>query len=521
MTDTDTDTPRAGTIWGRLFDPEIARNPQPMFKVMRDSAPVDRDGDGRVRLRISSFPHDEVIEALRTPEVFSSQFEAVQIGQVRPLIPLQVDPPGHGSYRKVLDPLFAPKRVALLEPRTRELVRGMIDVVADDGQCNFNDAVAEPLPSTVFLDLLGLPISRTAEFLELKDGILRPPAHNEAERRAMVDATGAKIYAVLEEVIDARMAEPQDDFISGFLTAEVDGHVLSREEIIDICYLFFLAGLDTVTASLDCMLAYLAQHPDHRRQLVDDPSLIPHAIEELLRWETPVPGVVRMTTEETELGGCPIPAGKTVTVLLASANTDESSWERADEVDFHREINKHVAFGGGVHRCLGSHLARMELRVTLEEWHARVPEYSLAPDTNSSTRPGSADRRPPARLVAPPVEPERRMLIGGKLIDAQTGATFDNINPATEEVLGVVADGTHDDMARAVDAARRAFDTTAWATDRELRKACLAQLQTAIEGEQEQLREELVAEVGMPGAADLRAPTRRPGPGGAAAGRRR
>jgi cytochrome P450 len=370
-----------------LFDPEMARNPQPMMKVMRDTAPVFEMDTGQFRSFLVA-PHDAVIDVLRDPEVFSSQFDAVQIGQIRPLIPLQIDPPEHHGFRKLLDPLFAPKRVAELEPRTRELVAGMIDAVADDGACNFNDAIAEPLPSTVFLDLLGLPTSRTPEFIELKDGIIRPPARSPQERLDMVNETGKRIYAVLEEVVDARTEEPRDDFISGFLHAEVDGHQLSRDEVIDICYLFFLAGLDTVTASLDCMLAFLAQHPEHRRQLADDPSLIPHAVEELLRWETPVPGVVRMTTADTEVAGCPIPKGNTVTVLLASANTDEAAWDRPDEVDFHREVNKHVAFGGGVHRCLGSHLARMELRVTLEEWHKRVPEYELAPGTVLQYSPG-------------------------------------------------------------------------------------------------------------------------------------
>ncbi|MFL6204457.1 MAG: cytochrome P450, partial [Acidimicrobiales bacterium] len=159
--------------------------------------------------------------------------------------------------------------------------------------------------------------------------------------------------------------------------SEVDGHRLTPEDVIDIGYLFFLAGLDTVTASLDCMLAYLAQHPEQRQQLVDDPALVPHAVEEMLRWETPVQGVIRITTQDTVFNGCPIPKGKPVSVLLGSANTDERTWERPDEVDFHREVNKHIAFGGGAHRCLGSHLARMELRVALEEWHVAVPEYRL------------------------------------------------------------------------------------------------------------------------------------------------
>ena len=148
------------------------------------------------------------------------------------------------------------------------------------------------------------------------------------------------------------------------------------------------------------MLAFLAQHDGHRRQLVDDPASIPNAIEEMLRWETPVPGVVRLATQDTELSGCPVGAGQHVILLLGSANTDERAWERADEVDFDREVVKHLAFGGGVHRCLGSHLARLELRVALEEWHARIPEYAIAPGTELEYSPGPPpDRAPSAGLV--------------------------------------------------------------------------------------------------------------------------
>ena len=364
------DTEMAGTA-----DLEALAHPQPMFKLLRDAAPVvSMEEMGMMIVGNEA----EVREVLHHPEIFSSGVDAVAIGQVRPLIPLQIDPPEHKKFRKLLDPIFAPKQVALLEDQTRALVRDLVAAVAGDGHCNFHTAVAEPLPSTVFLKLLGLPVSRTAEFIALKDGIIRPPAKSPRERVEMVNATGQKIYAVIQEVLDQRVAEPQDDLISTFLEAEVDGHKLTHDDVLDIGYLFFLAGLDTVTASLDCMLAYLAQHPEQRQRLVDDPKLIPHAVEEMLRWESPVQGVIRITTQATELAGCPIEANKVVSVMIGSANIDEKAWERPDDVDFEREANRHIAFGGGAHRCLGSHLARMELRVALEEWHAAVPEYKLA-----------------------------------------------------------------------------------------------------------------------------------------------
>ena len=356
---------------------DLLRNPQQSYAFLREFAPVMPIEHELLTGTMLSL-HDDVVAALRTPEVYSSGEDAVSIGQVRPLIPLQIDPPEHSKFRKLLDPLFAPKRIAELEPATRALVASLIDEVADKGRGNFHSVVAEPFPSTVFLQLLGLPVSRAPEFIELKDGIIRPAASNSEEREVMVNATGQRIYAVLEEVISARREQRQNDFISGFLDAEVDGHQLTDNDIVDICYLFFLAGLDTVTASLDCMVAYLAQHPEQRQRLVDDPSLIPAAVEEMLRWETPVTGVVRITVADTEVSGCPIAAGTKINLSLGSANTDPAFWNDADAVDFDRPANKHLAFGGGVHRCLGSHLARMELRVALEEWHARVPNYRLA-----------------------------------------------------------------------------------------------------------------------------------------------
>ena len=355
-------------------DPEALAHPQPLYKALRDSGPiVDMAEMGMVIVGGDA----EVRHVLQHPEVFSSGIDAVEIGQVRPLIPLQIDPPQHKNFRKLLDPIFAPKQVALIEDQTRTLVRGLIESVVDDGECNFHDVIAETLPTTVFLQLLGLPLHRAKEFIDLKNGIIRPPVKTAAERVAYTRKVGTRVYAVLQEAIDERMDNRRDDILSMFLDAEVDGHRLTNDDVLDIGYLFFIAGLDTVTASLDCMLSYLAQHPERRQQLVEDPSLIQHAIEEMLRWETPVQGVVRVTTEDTEIGGCPVAKGRVVSLMLGSANVDERAWSEPDTIDFDREENRHLAFGGGAHRCLGSHLARMELRVALEEWHKAIPDYRV------------------------------------------------------------------------------------------------------------------------------------------------
>ena len=156
---------------------------------------------------------------------------------------------------------------------------------------------------------------------------------------------------------------------------------MTDEEVLDICFLFIIAGLDTVTDSLDCIFGYLSQNPEHRHQVAADESVIPPAIEELLRWESPVPAVPRVLAEDVDVGGCPMRAGEHVMLLLGSSNTDTAAHPGVDSVDLLRNPNPHLAFGGGVHRCLGSHLARVELRVAMREWHKRIPEYELVPGT--------------------------------------------------------------------------------------------------------------------------------------------
>lgn len=380
---TDTADPQAGDApteeedpFSRM-DPEMARCPQPVFKEMRAAMRVmPMDGSVVVGGRA------EVDEVLRQPEIFSSNMSAVDLQNVRPLIPLQIDPPDHKKYRKVLDPLFAPRKMTELEEPVAALVNQLIDAFGDRTEINFAQDFSVPFPSQVFLTLLGLPLDDLPLFLAMKDGIIRPnhvtgTAYGTEAAVAHQKATAASVYDYFEGVLDERSHERRDDLLSHFLDTEVEGVRLTREEILDICFLFLIAGLDTVTATLDCMFAFLSEHSDHRKQLVEDPSTIPHAIEELLRWETPVMGIVRAAGQDAEISGCPVKAGDQVIALLGSANTDEQEMEDADVVRFDRETNRHLAFGGGIHRCLGSHLARMELRVALREWHRRIPEYGI------------------------------------------------------------------------------------------------------------------------------------------------
>jgi cytochrome P450 len=373
-------TQRDGTALAQLMSPELARNPQPTYMALREGSPVVRvDGVGIV---VSS--RAGVDEVLRTPEVFSSNMSAHDLRTRRPLIPLQIDPPAHRTYRKILDPLFAPQRMRALEAPVVGLVNDLIDTFVDDDEIDFATQFSVPFPSQVFLTLFGLPLTDLPTFLRMKDGVIRPDhvvghefGHPETE--AHQRQTADSIYAYFERVLDEREGERRDDLLSHLLHAEVEGDRLTREDIVDICFLFLIAGLDTVTASLDCFFGHLAQDASARRTLVHEPEAIPSVVEELLRWETPVMAVARVATQEAEVGGCPIRAGEHVMAIIGAANVDDAEFPAAGELRWDREVNRHLAFGGGIHRCLGSHLARLELRVALREWHRRIPEYCVKP----------------------------------------------------------------------------------------------------------------------------------------------
>ena len=327
-----------------------------------------------------------VDEVLRHPELFTSK-GIVQLGNIRPLIPLSIDPPDHLGYRKLLDPLFAPKRMDAIEDDIAARANRFIDTFVDRGSCHFTDELAVPFPSAVFLGLMGLPWEDLGTFLRMKDGIIRPGGATmmeaekvDPEERARIqNETALEIYDYFNAILDEREREPRDDILSGFLKTEMDGNRLTREDILDICFLFLIAGLDTVTDSLTCFFAFLAQNPEHRSQIAKDPSVIPAAVEELLRWESPVPGVPRMAVADTEVAGCPVKAGTLMMASIGAANVDPAQFGDPMTVRFDRATNPHIGFGGGVHRCLGSHLARRELRVMLREWHKRIPDYSLKP----------------------------------------------------------------------------------------------------------------------------------------------
>ena len=358
-------------------------DPIPVYHEMHEEQPVLRTMGAFGTYGVMVSRYEDVLWALKHPEFFSSK-DVVQVGNEVPLIPLSVDPPDHAKYRRLLDPQFSPRKMAVLEPEMRKLVNEVIDTFVSRGTCDFHEEFATPLPSTFFLSLIGLPQSDLPQLLEWRDNTIRPkpgPGESDTDVR---ERTGHEITAYFEAAIAERRERPDDRLITGLVNAEIEGRPLTHAELLGACHLLLLGGLDTVTATLDCIVVYLANHPDRRQAIVDNPGLIPAAIEELLRRETPVMMVPRNLIADVEIGGVQCKAGDSVSLMLGAGNVDNAEFDDPADANFDRSANRHLAFGGGPHRCLGSHLARLELRVALEEFHRRIPEYQIPEGTDIS-----------------------------------------------------------------------------------------------------------------------------------------
>jgi cytochrome P450 len=371
---------------------------QPELLHALETKPIVRRGTAVTLMRMA-----DIVEVTHHRDVRSTSVEAGGfMGAADPLIPLQIDGDAHRKYRRLLDPLFAPRAMARLEPHVRRLANELIDTFADTGTVEFYEDFCVPLPCTIFLELLGLPVTDLEFLLWFKDGVIRPQDDKHREEG------GARMTEYLDRVLAEREAEgaPRDDLIGGFMSAEVDGERLTREEVMNIIFVLVFAGLDTVSASLSCFVAWFARHPEQRQLVIEDPRLLPHALEELLRYESPVPAIARFATADFELGGEQIRAGDSLQLLLCVANLDPAAIPDPLAVDFTRDTKSHIDFGTGVHRCLGSHLARMELRIALEALHERIPDYTV-----DATRPpeyhndGGVRTVEPLHLLFTPVTP--------------------------------------------------------------------------------------------------------------------
>jgi cytochrome P450 len=373
----DNETQETATAAVSLEGLPMATDRTAAFAIIRDAGPVARDKHGAYVVTSS----EGVEYVLKHPDLFSSKQAFDGVGSPVPMVPIASDPPEHTRYRRILQPFFSPRAAAPLWQEVCDLADELIDGFIGRGECDLVTDLAVPLPAQVFLTLFGFPLSDLDRLLAWKDAILDTVGLRGAAGPSEESARlGAELFAYLAGHIEQRRRQPGGDDLLGKLIADTSEDRLTDNELLGLSFQFVLAGLDTVTCALSTAFAALAAQPALQRQIAADPSAIPDAVEELLRVDGPTVTLPRVVTRDVELHGEVIPAGAHVQVAVATANRDPAEHKNPDAIALRRQ-ERHFAFGGGPHRCLGSHLARMEMQVAFGQWHRRIPEYELAPGT--------------------------------------------------------------------------------------------------------------------------------------------
>ena len=389
-----------------LSSPAFLAREFEIWDLLREQLPVARTEHAPMAQGVTGgwvlTRYDDVADVLRRPEEFSSQ---IGLYPVRPWIPQAVDPPAHTGYRRLLNPWFTAEAMQKLEPRLEAYARELVEKMLAKDEFDFVADFADPFPTVIFCELAGFPLADYPQIMDWKnmlmhanDGHSRGHALAIAKGHALglpteagvtpeqffqIRATvGMEIYAYLAKLLEQRRKQPADDLITKLLHARYEGErPLTQEELEDTLFLLFMAGLDTVASVLGLIVKGFAEEPEKRREfvaLMEDPQRVGNAIEELVRYHAIVTMPRRVTRAlgyqsehfaENEIVACPSPA----------ANRDAAHFERPHELIFERSPNRHIGFGLGPHRCLGIHLARRELRVALQTFHRRLPDYRLHP----------------------------------------------------------------------------------------------------------------------------------------------
>jgi len=331
--------------------------------------------------------HEGILQILQDPVTFSSSVvTALDPDPQYKWIPEMLDGAEHRQWRQQLGPLFAPGATERLSDTVRHRAIALIDDLADRDSCDFMSVFAQRFPTTIFLELMGLPVQELDQFLVWEHAILHHGA-SEADGALTQAEAMAAVMGRFSTVIAERRERPRDDIVSKAIGYHIDGKPVSNADLLSFCLLMFMAGLDTVSVTLGWIFLHLARNDDDRRRITHDPALIPAAVEEFLRaYAIVIPA--RKVMADIDLQGCPMKAGDMVCIPLNAATRDEAAFPHATTVDITRKPNSHIAFGAGPHRCLGSHLARRELRIALEEWHKRIPDYHV-PDGAQLIETGS------------------------------------------------------------------------------------------------------------------------------------
>jgi cytochrome P450 len=367
-------------------------NPFPIYRKIREEQPVYHDPE---RDNWNIFRYKDVLWVLSDYETFSSRFTGGQGGEDEPFSASMIatDPPKHRQLRNLVSQAFTPRAVNALEPRIKEIVKEHLDKVADAGEIDAIQDLGYPLPVIVIAEMLGIPPEDRAKFKEWSDNIV-----------AMADLGGEVDYsefignqsimdmsAYFMGMIEHRRENPGDDLISGLLQANIDGETLNIIEMLGFCALLLVAGNETTTNLIGNALLTFTEHPEAWEKLRSEREMLPQTIEEVLRYLSPVQSMFRVTKREVEVAGTKIPAGAPVVAWIGSANHDETQFTDADSFRPDRQPKGHLAFGHGIHYCLGAPLARLEAGIALGEMLDRYERLSL--------KDGASIERVPSLLV--------------------------------------------------------------------------------------------------------------------------
>jgi cytochrome P450 len=350
--------------------PDFQERLYDIYRELRDHQPLARSPHGF--WAVSRFA--DVFALASDPATYSSERTVISPPGLVPTIQ-SLDPPRHDGLRALVSLAFTPRRVREMEPRVRAIARELLAPLREAGRGDLLAAYARHIPSRVIGEMIGIPRERIPDFLHWTEAMVELP-QGQTQSQAIRNPA-ASIYAEFAQLLDERRRRRRDDLMSALIDAELEGRKLTQEELLGFCFVLVVAGNDTTTNLIANGAVLLAEHPDQRRLLAEDPALLDGAIEEMLRYESPAQALPRRLTRDVELHGQRLREGEQLFLLWGSANRDEREFEHAERFDVRRRIKRHLAFGQGVHFCLGKSLARLEARVAFEELLANAPDYRL------------------------------------------------------------------------------------------------------------------------------------------------
>lgn len=363
-----------------LLSDDIRRNPYPLYEQMRSASPVLHFPPSDLWM---IFDYEGVKRALYDHDAFSSTVSPSSAKAPDWLV--FSDPPRHTKLRAIIMRAFTPRSIASLYPRIQELSRELLDPTLERGEMDFLADYSGPLPTMVIAEMIGIPVADRPQFLRWSEVIVNLSytiSGGEEGARAVREHAAVKeeMKAYLADMLEERRKAPKDNLLTRLVEAEVDGERLAEEDILGFFQLLLAAGTDTTTNLINNALLCLIENPDQLARLRAAPDLLPSAIEEILRYRSPGQVMFRATKRDIEMHGQVIPAGKFVLAMIGSANRDPRQFKDADRFDIGRDPNPHIAFGHGIHFCLGAALSRVEAKIALSDFLERVKSFELASD---------------------------------------------------------------------------------------------------------------------------------------------